>query len=137
VRYAEKAAAHGRHLAGCERKSARDDPPSGIGCGIALVDNAVKFTIGKTGCVHVSVSQQDGGFWIAVSDEGIGISEHDVLRVFQSFHQVDRETHEQQGAGVGLAIVKGIVDLHGGRIDVKSRVGEGSTFGIWLPVLEE
>ena len=140
ARYAEKAVAHKVTLSA---DVAAGLPETTIHAAYVedavsrLVDNAVKFTIGKEGRVQVSATEKDAGILIGVADEGMGISEQDVLKTFQSFHQVDRETHEQQGAGVGLAIVKGVVDLHGGRIDVKSRVGEGSTFSIWLPVLKE
>jgi signal transduction histidine kinase len=98
-----------------------------------LVDNAIKFTVDKPGDVRVSVSPHDGGALIRVSDEGMGIAEADLDKIFESFQQIDRETYEQQGAGVGLAIVKGIVELHGGRIEVTSQVSMGSTFSIWLP----
>ena len=140
TRYTEKASAHKVTLSA---DVAADLPAMIIHAAFIedaisrLVDNAVKFMIGKEGRVHVSVSQKDGGVRISVADEGIGISEQDAAKVFHSFHQVDRETHEQQGAGVGLAIARGVVDLHGGKIEMTSRAGEGSTFSIWLPVLEE
>ena len=102
-----------------------------------LVDNAVKFTIGKEGRVQVSIFRQDGGVQISVADEGIGISSEDLPKIFESFQQLDRETYEQQGAGVGLAIAKGIVELHAGKIEASSTLGQGSTFSIWLPVLGE
>lgn len=102
-----------------------------------LVDNAVKFTLGKPGLVHVDVSVKDGGAQVAVSDPGIGIAAEHLPTIFEPFHQIDREMHEQQGAGVGLAIVKGIAELHGGKVEVKSVLGEGSTFTIWLPLVKE
>jgi len=102
-----------------------------------LVDNAVKFSGSKPSQVRVAVSVQDDGVQVCVSDEGIGITEADLARVFQSFDQIDRDRHEQQGAGVGLAIVKGIVALHGGKVQATSQPGEGSTFCIWLPRVEE
>ncbi|HJW83957.1 MAG TPA: ATP-binding protein [Anaerolineae bacterium] len=102
-----------------------------------LVDNAVKFTMNKPGDIHVEVSARDGGVQIAVSDEGIGINSEHLPTIFEPFHQIDREKHEQQGAGVGLAIVKGIADMHGGKVEVKSTPGAGSTFMIWLPLINE
>jgi signal transduction histidine kinase len=102
-----------------------------------LVDNAVKFMLGKPGQVLVSVMRQDDHIVIHVKDDGIGIAEEDLPTIFQPFQQIDREKHEQQGAGVGLAIVKGIVDLHGGRVEVVSRPGEGSVFSVWLPITQE
>jgi signal transduction histidine kinase len=102
-----------------------------------LVDNAIKFTLNKPGEVRVRVSAEDGGIQIAVSDQGIGVSAENQPLIFEPFQQIDRDTHEQQGAGVGLAIVKGIVDLHGGRVNVNSVPGEGSTFTVWLPLVSE
>ncbi|HEY4690999.1 MAG TPA: HAMP domain-containing sensor histidine kinase [Anaerolineae bacterium] len=102
-----------------------------------LVDNAIKFTLGRGGTVHVSVAQQNGGVRISVKDDGIGIAEEDLPKIFESFHQIDRETYEQQGAGVGLSIVKGIAELHGGRITAASEKGKGSTFSIWLPLVQD
>lgn len=102
-----------------------------------LVDNAIKFTLGKAGHVELSVVQRDGGVHISVTDNGIGVAEEDLPKVFQAFQQIDREMYEQQGAGVGLAIVKGVVELHGGKVEATSEVGKGSTFSIWLPIVEE
>ena len=102
-----------------------------------LVDNAIKFTLGKSGTVEVDVAHTDGGVQVCVKDEGIGIAEEHMPRLFQSFQQIDREMHEQQGAGVGLAIVKGIVDLHHGKVEATSQAGQGSAFCLWLPLVEE
>lgn len=102
-----------------------------------LVGNAIKFSLNGPGRIKVHVSAKDEGVLIEVSDEGIGIPSSELPYLFEAFHQVDRDTYEQQGAGVGLAIVKGIVTLHGGQIDVKSEVGKGSTFAITLPKAEE
>lgn len=102
-----------------------------------LVDNGVKFTLNGPGAVHLSALSREGGVLLEVRDQGIGIAEANLPRIFQSFQQIDRETYEQQGSGVGLAIVKGIVDLHGGKIDVTSQPGAGSTFSIWLPRVQE
>ncbi|HLF25458.1 MAG TPA: HAMP domain-containing sensor histidine kinase [Anaerolineae bacterium] len=140
ARYAEKAAAHKVTLTS---EVTADLPAMVIHAGYIedalsrLLDNAIKFMLGKPGYVHVSAAPRDGGVLICVSDEGIGIAEADLPQVFEPFQQIDRETHEQQGSGVGLAIVKGVVELHGGRVEATSRVGQGSTFCIWLPRLED
>ncbi len=102
-----------------------------------LVDNAIKFSPNGPSQVQVEALVEDGGVLIRVSDQGIGISEADLPMIFQSFHQVNREMYEQQGSGAGLAIVKGIAELHGGRVEVTSQAGRGSTFNLWLPPTQE
>ena len=74
---------------------------------------------------------------LTVADTGIGISPDQLARVFDQFYQVDGSMSRRYGgAGLGLSVVKGIVDAHGGRISVASVVGEGSKFTVWIPVLE-
>lgn len=102
-----------------------------------LVDNAIKFTLNKPGKVDVAVSAKDGGVQVEVCDEGIGISKQHLPVIFEPFQQIDRDSHEQQGAGVGLAIARGIVRLHGGRIEATSTPDQGSTFTVWLPLATE
>jgi signal transduction histidine kinase len=71
---------------------------------------------------------------IRVSDTGIGISAEDQIRLFEKFHRIKRrETREISGTGLGLALVKSIVDRHGGRVWVDSEVNKGATFYIALP----
>jgi two-component system sensor histidine kinase/response regulator len=97
-----------------------------------LVDNAIKFS--RQGeRVVVQVRADEEWIYIAVQDQGLGIAPKEIPYLFKRLHQVDRERHEQQGIGAGLAIVKGIVDIHGGRVEVQSRVGQGSTFTLILP----
>ncbi len=72
---------------------------------------------------------------LAVQDNGIGITKREQRRVFERFYRVDDTlTREIQGSGLGLAMVKYIVEAHGGTIAVESQVGEGSTFMISLPI---
>jgi len=101
---------------------------------LILMDNASKYTP-RGGSVRVALSR-DNGFAIAsVSDSGIGISLEDILHVFDRFWRADKaRSREQGGAGLGLAIAKWIVDVHGGSISVESKVGEGSVFAIRLPL---
>ncbi len=71
---------------------------------------------------------------IEISDEGVGIPEEGLANLFNIFHQIDRAKTEQQGTGSGLAIVNGIVEIHGGRIEVESEEGKGSTFKVFIPI---
>jgi signal transduction histidine kinase len=71
---------------------------------------------------------------VAVTDEGVGIAADQIHHLFERFRQVGRDKMEQQGLGLGLAVARGLIDLHDGEITVESRPGEGSTFTIRLPV---
>ena len=99
-----------------------------------VMDNAIKFSTEKSENVSFSASEVNGEIVLQISDEGIGIPEEDVENLFNIFHQIDRAKSEQQGTGSGLAIVKGIVEIHGGRIEVESQLGVGSTFRIFIPI---
>lgn len=90
-----------------------------------LITNALKFT-DAGGAVRVGARPVDRGVEFSVADSGHGISAEDLPRVFERFWQARRGT--AHGAGLGLAIVRGIVDAHGGAIDVDSEVGKGTTF---------
>ncbi|CAM3161867.1 ATP-binding protein [Corallococcus soli] len=98
-----------------------------------LVSNAFKFT--HAGEIRVEV-KPDGGFArLSVRDTGIGIPEGELGRVFQRFHRVQEakgRTHE--GSGIGLALVQDLAKLHGGSVEVRSVVGEGSTFTVRVPL---
>jgi two-component system, OmpR family, sensor kinase len=96
-----------------------------------LLDNAVKYTP-NGGRVGVAVHESDEWAKIEVSDTGIGISEDQLPLVFERFHQAD-EARASGGAGLGLAIARQIAEAHGGRIEAKSSLGEGSTFTLLLP----
>jgi two-component system, NtrC family, sensor kinase len=98
-----------------------------------LLSNAVKFTP-EGGRVAVRAAPADGGVEISVSDTGIGIAVEDQEAIFQEFRQVGTDyARKREGTGLGLALARRFIDLHGGRIGVKSRLGEGSTFTIDLP----
>jgi len=101
-----------------------------------LVGNAIKFT--DSGEVAVLASAANGSFTIAVRDTGPGIPEADQRRIFDEFKQVNNaSTWKKVGTGLGLSIAKRIVEMHGGRISVASRLGQGSTFSITLPLIVE
>ncbi len=113
-----------------------------------LLDNACKFsqrgvirvTAGLRQAVPTGAGEAEGQRdWvsIAVSDQGIGIAAEELSRIFEAFYQSNREKLEQQGSGSGLAIVKGIVEMHGGQVEVESQPGVGSTFTIVLPVASQ
>jgi signal transduction histidine kinase len=97
-----------------------------------LVDNAVKFTP-RGGEVTVSLIAQPSGALIKVRDTGVGIPPEEQEAIFRRFYRVE-ESRSTRGSGLGLAISSWIVQAHGGRIDLRSSPGEGSTFSIWLPV---
>lgn len=101
-----------------------------------LLSNAVKFTpSGGRIAVRVENSVRNGREYVAVSvrDTGCGMEEKDKERIFTRFYQVESSHKSQSGSGIGLHLVKGYVDLHGGEITVDSRTGEGSVFTFFLP----
>jgi two-component system phosphate regulon sensor histidine kinase PhoR len=107
---------------------------------INLVDNAVKYTP-ENGLVTVHVaSVQEAGermLRLAVEDSGPGIPARDLTRLTERFFRVDKaRSRELGGTGLGLAIVKHIVQLHGGRLEIRSAVGQGTTVSVFLPAGE-
>lgn len=99
-----------------------------------LAGNAIKFT--DTGEIVINAGQDREYFEIAVTDTGPGIALQDQERIFDQFQQVDdSSTRRKGGAGLGLAISRSIVALHGGTLGVESELGRGSTFRIRIPVL--
>ena len=98
-----------------------------------LLSNAIKFTPENRN-IYVDVCATNDFIEIDIRDEGIGISAKDKNVIFERFIQADKSlTRENEGSGIGLSIVKSIIDLHGGYISVESEVGKGSTFKIILP----
>jgi signal transduction histidine kinase len=102
-----------------------------------LIQNAIKYSP-TGGVVQVQVERHDATIRVAVSDEGIGIPQAELPQLFQRFYRASNvDDGEISGFGVGLYLVKEIVTLHGGAVDVVSEEGHGSTFLITLPLLEE
>lgn len=97
-----------------------------------LVANAVKFSP-RGGTVKLSLSRRDGGAVVAVSDQGPGIPDDVIDRVFERFFQVQKSSRKGLGSGLGLAIVKAIADAHGFRVWAESAEGKGSTFNVQIP----
>ncbi len=101
---------------------------------VNLLDNAVKYS-DEGGTVRLKVSKEKGFVVIAVQDQGCGISQKHLPRLFERFYRVDKARSRQLGGtGLGLAIVKHIVQAHGGDITVESTPGKGSIFSIRVPL---
>lgn len=101
-----------------------------------LLSNAVKFSKEKGGTVTITAKKEGDMAKFSVSDRGIGIKEENIEKIFQKFTQLDSgSSRKYGGTGIGLAITKQFVDLHGGRIWAQSRYGEGSTFTFLIPLV--
>lgn len=99
-----------------------------------LLSNALKFT-DKGGQVYVNLLDMGEFVRISVKDTGIGIPEEKLNVIFNRFEQVDKTfTRKREGSGIGLALVKSLIELHGGSIDINSKINEGTEFIIELPV---
>ncbi len=98
-----------------------------------LISNAIKFTP-EDGRVSISAVRRDDYLAVRVRDTGYGIPKESLTRIFDRFYRVPRPGKEIKGTGLGLAIVNKIVAGHGGRIEVESELGQGTTFTILLPL---
>lgn len=98
-----------------------------------LLSNALRYT-DAGGEVSVTMKKEGGDFTVEVRDSGIGISDKDLPYIFERFYRTDvSRARASGGLGIGLAIVKAIIDAHGGTISVKSKAGEGSRFTLKVP----
>lgn len=101
---------------------------------INLIDNAVKYSPGG-GDINIGIAQRAGSLEVSVEDHGIGMKPEDITNLFRKFHRVSStETRDIGGTGLGLYIVKDLVEAHGGRIVVTSAPGVGSTFTLNFPL---
>jgi signal transduction histidine kinase len=101
-----------------------------------LLTNAIKYTP-EGGTVSVSASGEKDYVHLVVKDTGFGISKENLSRIFERFYRVkDDKTRMISGTGLGLAIVKSIVEAHNGRIEAESEPDRGSTFHVYLPVMQ-
>jgi len=98
---------------------------------VNLLHNAIKFT-NPGGSVTVAAVNDEKSIIFSVTDTGLGIAEDDQLRIFERFYKTDR-SRASSGTGLGLSIARHLIDGHGGRIWVKSKIGTGSTFFFSLP----
>ncbi len=100
-----------------------------------LVHNAIKFTPAG-GQVLLRARRQGRGIHVEVADTGMGLDADDAARVFERFYKVDKGRNRAEGAGLGLAIAKHLLELHGSHLEVVSDVGRGSRFSFALPSVE-
>jgi len=99
-----------------------------------LLDNAIKYNRPE-GRITLRLSRSDGEAVLEVIDTGIGIPPESIPRLFERFYRVDKgRAREEGGTGLGLAIVKHVAQTHGGQVEVESRIGQGSTFRVRLPL---
>jgi len=98
-----------------------------------LLSNAVKYSSG--GEIRIAVDTSHETMKLSISDQGIGIPKDKLPRIFEKFERVDnRDTRQAGGTGIGLFLVKHLVELHEGKIEVTSEVGTGSVFTVFLPL---
>lgn len=99
-----------------------------------IIDNAIKYSPENT-TVSVNLTQSQNNAVIVIEDQGIGMSQEDVQHIFERFYRVDKGRSRQAGGtGLGLSIAKQIIEQHGGNIEVKSVLNQGTTFTITLPI---
>lgn len=98
-----------------------------------LLNNALKFTP-EGGVITLRAREEEGDLVVEVQDNGPGISEEDQKRLFNPYHRIETDREHLSGLGLGLALSKTLVELHGGCIWIHSRLDEGSTFGFRLPL---
>jgi len=101
---------------------------------INLLHNAIKFTP-QDGCIEIVLKELDNSICCTIADNGIGISKEDQSHIFERFYKVDKSRDRSLGGnGLGLSLVKKIVEIHKGQIDIKSDIGMGTKFVITLPI---
>ncbi len=102
-----------------------------------LLDNAVKYS-SKHGEIHLGAQRRRSEIVLSVSDDGVGIGQEDLPRIFERFYRADKARgRELGGTGLGLSIVKHIAQLHGGRVEAESELGRGTTIRILLPAVTQ
>jgi len=99
-----------------------------------LLDNAIKYSPEGGGAIELAARQDENTLSISIADQGIGIPEADIRRIWDRLYRGDQSRH-QRGLGLGLSLVRAVVTAHGGTVTVESEVGKGSVFTIHLPLL--
>jgi signal transduction histidine kinase len=98
-----------------------------------LIDNAVKFTP-QGGYIFIKDYKDSEKTFVSIRNSGDGIEKEELEKVFERFYKVDRSrSYDVKGAGLGLFLVKSIIELHGGEVRVDSKVGEYTEFAFWIP----
>lgn len=101
---------------------------------VNLIDNAIKYTDDKK-IINITLKTENNSIILSVQDFGVGIPAREHKKVFQKFYRTENSlVHNTKGSGLGLALVKNIMDQHAGQVTVKSKVGEGSTFSLIFPI---
>jgi signal transduction histidine kinase len=98
-----------------------------------LLDNALRYTE-SGGAVSIACVADRAGVTVRVADTGIGITPDDLPRIFDRFWRADAVRSRAGGTGLGLAIARALARRHGGDVSVRSRLGDGSEFALWLPL---
>jgi len=105
-----------------------------------ILDNAIKFTPeGGTVTVETGGWRLEDALWkleVHITDTGVGISPNDLPHIFDRFYRTDQKVHTKQGTGIGLSVVKEIVQTHSGTISVESELRKGSRFTVRLPMTD-
>lgn len=99
---------------------------------VILLDNAMKYT-NEGGHIQIDCTQTSSSIRIQVKDDGIGVKEEDIPKLFNRFYQGDKARSTSEGAGLGLSIANWIVEKHYGKISVESKWGDGTCFEVIFP----
>ncbi len=102
---------------------------------VNLLDNAIKFTK-DVKCINIALNKREKAVVVSIQDFGIGIPESEHKKIFEKFYRIgDSLVHNTKGSGLGLSLVKHIMEIHNGKVVLKSKPGEGSTFSLIFPVV--
>jgi len=111
------------------------DPEAVTQAIVNLLDNAMKYS-NENRYIGVALKKRNGAVVLAIRDHGIGIPESEHKKIFQKFYRVgDSLIHNTKGSGLGLALVEHIMQVHDGQVNIKSTVGQGSTFSLIFPII--